>query len=49
MSGSEDEFDRLASSAPPREKPGRRAATKVRNVYFMNYLHFSLTVFFLLS
>lgn len=29
MSCSDDEFDRLASAAPPREKPGRRAATKV--------------------
>lgn len=35
LDGSEDEFDALIKDvpAPPREKPGRRAATKVYNLF----------------
>lgn len=35
LDGSEDEFDALINDvpAPPREKPGRRAATKVCNSF----------------
>lgn len=41
VDGSEDEFDALIKDeAPPREKTGRRAATKVNSQKLPNFFNF---------